>query len=148
MHLQELGFEGVDKAVDKYHDKVWEKSGKHSAGWHRRHDHKQPQQPQKRRPPTSESSRSREDTPRGPDDGSNIESDRDMYASDRRFDREYQDRRDRDRGDSRYVSDDTFYYRGPDAGAVAMRGSDPYNNAREYEVQVGCSSTYFEPAQR
>ncbi|KAJ4368622.1 hypothetical protein N0V86_009529 [Didymella sp. IMI 355093] len=58
-----------------------------------------------------------------------------MYASDRRQDRDYQDRRDRDRGDSRYVSDETFYYRGPDAGAVVMRGSDPYNNARGYEVQ-------------
>jgi hypothetical protein len=34
------------------------------------------------------------------------------------------------------VSDETFYYRGPGAGAVVMRGSDPYNNARGYEVQV------------
>ncbi|KAL1644856.1 hypothetical protein SLS61_008537 [Didymella pomorum] len=57
-----------------------------------------------------------------------------MYASDRRFDREYQDRN-RDRGDARYVSDETFYYRGPDAGTVVMRDSDPYKNARGYEVQ-------------
>ncbi|KAF3045356.1 hypothetical protein E8E11_008299 [Didymella keratinophila] len=136
--LVELGFEGVDKAVDKYHDKVWEKTGKHSAGWHRRHDRdQQHQQPQNRRPPASESSRSRNDTPRSCDDSDDGESDRDMYASDRRFDREYQDRI-RDRGDSRYVSDETFYHRGPDAGAVVMRDSDPYKNARSYEVQVGC----------
>jgi hypothetical protein len=139
LRLQELGFESVDKAVDKYHDKVWEKTGKHSAGWHRRHDRDQQQQPRDRRPPASESSRSRNDTPRSrdnSDDSEDTESDRDMYASDRRFDREYKDRRDRDRGDSRYVSDETFYYRGPDAGAVVMRDSDPYKNARGYEVQV------------
>mgnify|MGYP004502253489 CR=1 FL=1 len=55
-----------------------------------------------------------------------------MYIPDRRQERDYQGRR-----DSRYVSDEAFYYRGPDAGAVVMRGSDPYNNARGYEVQVG-----------
>ena len=58
-----------------------------------------------------------------------------MHAPDRRQERDYQDRRDSPR-DSRYVSDETLYYRGPDAGAVVMRGSDPYNNARGYEEEV------------
>lgn len=60
-----------------------------------------------------------------------------MYASDRRQERDYEERDYNGRRDPRYVSDETFYYRGPDAGAVTMRGSDPYNNARGYEVQVG-----------
>ncbi|KAJ4318681.1 hypothetical protein N0V94_004298 [Neodidymelliopsis sp. IMI 364377] len=52
-----------------------------------------------------------------------------MYAPDRRQERDYQDQR-----DPRYISDERFYYKGPDAGAVTMRGSDPYNNARAYDV--------------
>ncbi|KAF2622406.1 hypothetical protein BU25DRAFT_495128 [Macroventuria anomochaeta] len=124
--LVELGFEGVDKVVDKYHDKAFDKVGKHSPSWHRRHDRQQQQQGV-RNPPASESSRANRDTSRGRDDS---ESNSDMYAPDRRQERDYQDRR-----DTRYVSDETFYHRGPDAGAVVMRGSDPYNNARGYEVQ-------------
>lgn len=57
-----------------------------------------------------------------------------MYAPERRQERDYQDRR-----DSRYVSDETYYYRGPNAGAVVMRGSEPYNNARAYELQASHS---------
>lgn len=147
LRLQELGFEGVDKAVDKYHDKAFEKFGKHSAGWHKRHD-RQEQQQGYRKPPASESSRTKHDASRGRNDS---DSDREMYASDRQQDRrqdrdyqgrDYQDRRDQDRRDSRYVSDETFYHRGPDAGAVVMRGSGPYNNARGYEVQVSRSFVF------
>lgn len=140
--MQELGFEGVDKAVDKYHDKAFDKFGKR-----RRHDRGQQQQ-ESRRPPVSQSSRARNDTPSDNDDS---QPDRDMYASDCRQDRDYQDRdyydrRGDDRGESRYVSDETIYYRGPDAGAVAMRGSDPYNNARGYEVQVSAFSCPYRAA--
>ncbi|OSS53037.1 hypothetical protein B5807_02396 [Epicoccum nigrum] len=53
-----------------------------------------------------------------------------MYAPERRQERDLQNQR-----DPRYVSDETFYYRGPDAGAVTMRGSEPYNNARGFGVQ-------------
>ncbi|KAJ8111472.1 hypothetical protein OPT61_g5939 [Boeremia exigua] len=121
--LVELGFEGVDKAVDKYHDKVYDTVGKHPPSWHWRHRHDQKQKEQ-RNPPASEAHRDDPRTYQNSQAGAN------MYASDRRQEREYQDRR-----DPRYVSDETLYYRGPDAGAVVMRGSDPYNNAREYEVQ-------------
>jgi len=54
-----------------------------------------------------------------------------MYDPERRQERDFQNQR-----DPRYVSDETFYYRGPDAGAVTMRDSEPYNNARSYEVQA------------
>jgi hypothetical protein len=54
-----------------------------------------------------------------------------MYAPERRQERDLQNQR-----DPRYVSDETFYYRGPDAGAVTMRGSEPYNNARGFGVQA------------
>ena len=58
-----------------------------------------------------------------------------MYAPDRRQERDYQGRRDSPR-DLQYVSDESFYYRGPGAGTVVIRGSDPYNNARGYEIRV------------
>jgi hypothetical protein len=54
-----------------------------------------------------------------------------MYAPERHQERDFQNQR-----DPRYVSDETFYYRGPDAGAITMRDSEPYNNARGYEVQA------------
>ena len=57
-----------------------------------------------------------------------------MYAPDRRQERDYQDRK-----DARYLSNENFYYRGPDAGTVVMRGSDPYNNAREHGLTVSSS---------
>ncbi|KAF9690523.1 hypothetical protein EKO04_011335 [Ascochyta lentis] len=133
--LVELGFEGADKFVNKYHDKAFDKVGRHS---HRRRDRQQQRQQQGqqqqryREPPASESShadhrpsRAHGDTLREDDDR---DSDSDMYAPDRRQERE------QDRRDARYVSDETFYYRGPDAGAVVMRGSDAYNRARGYEV--------------
>lgn len=127
--------------MDKYHDRAFEKVGKHSPSWHRRHDRPQQQQRQRRRSPDEESRTDHEvpsergiprerEVPRERDTG---DSGDDMYAPDRRQERDYQGR---DRRDSRYVSDETFYYRGPDAGAVAMRDSDPYKNARGYEVSV------------
>ncbi|KZM23778.1 uncharacterized protein EKO05_0002518 [Ascochyta rabiei] len=132
--LVELGIEGVDKAVDKYHDRAFDKVGKHSPAWHRRHDGQQQQERKRNRnPQPSESSRANHEsyrkdheTSRGHDER---DSESDMYAPDRRQERDYQERR-----DVRYVSDETVYYRGPDAGAVVMRGSDPYNKARGYEV--------------
>ncbi|UPX11934.1 uncharacterized protein EKO05_0002518 [Ascochyta rabiei] len=128
--LVELGIEGVDKAVDKYHDRAFDKVGKHSPAWHRRHDGQQQQERKRNRnPQPSESSRANHEsyrkdheTSRGHDER---DSESDMYAPDRRQERDYQERR-----DVRYVSDETVYYRGPDAGAVVMRGSDPYNKAR------------------
>lgn len=114
--------------MDKYHDKAYDTFGKHSAGWHKRHDRDQQQRDQQAPSSASGLSRTSHDTARGRKD-SKVDSD--MYAPDRHQERDYADRR-----DSRYVSDETYYYRGPDAGAVVMRGSDPYNNARAYEIQV------------
>ncbi|KAJ4985155.1 hypothetical protein SVAN01_09382 [Stagonosporopsis vannaccii] len=148
--LVELGFEGVDKAVDKYHDKVFDTVGKHPPSWHWRHRHDKHKQ-ENQEPPVNESSRAHRDFPQHHQSG---RSEAEMYAADRRQERDYQDReyQDRDyssRRDPRYVSDETFYYRGPDAGAVTMRGSDPYNNARGYEVQPCMSDVdqqYQQPA--
>ena len=128
--------------MDKYHDKVFDTVGKHPPSWHWRH--RNDKQNESREARAEESSRAHREAPQ---QQHNSRSEAEMYASDRQQERGYQEREYQDRDysgrrdrDPRYVSDETFYYRGPDAGAVVMRGSDPYNNAREYEVQVSVLS--------
>lgn len=122
----------MDKIVEKYHDKAFDKFGKHSSAWHRRHDRQQ-QQREYPEPYVSELSYKDRATLRERDDR-NLDSN--MYAPDRWQGRDYQDRK-----ETRHLLDETFYYRGPDAGTVVMRGSDPYNNTREYGVAVSSCHT-------
>jgi hypothetical protein len=61
-----------------------------------------------------------------------------MYASDRRQEREYQDRHEyQDRGEPRYAPEGQ-YYNGPNASkaVVTQRGHEYYNPRGGYEVAV------------
>lgn len=157
---QELGFEGVDKFADKYHDQVYDhlparkKKRNQEEKQNRENNRQNPQEQQSRelpqeqqdRSPRSPRSRQNQQQPssRHPDKGYprprsapsgdkiDYEDDPEMYAPDRRQERDY-----RGASDERYREDERSYYNGPDAGAVVPRGHNDFNQSRGYGVAVG-----------
>ncbi|KAH7377358.1 hypothetical protein BKA66DRAFT_158034 [Pyrenochaeta sp. MPI-SDFR-AT-0127] len=115
----ELGFEGVDKFADKYHDKVY--------------DHL---------PAISKSRQKQRRSSQNPDKGyysetyRSYEADANMYAPDGRQERDY-----RPGTDERYYEDDRSYYRASDAGSGVPRGRDDLKNTR------GAVAAYQQPQQ-
>ncbi|KAF1846252.1 uncharacterized protein K460DRAFT_281915, partial [Cucurbitaria berberidis CBS 394.84] len=126
----ELGFEGLDKVTDKYHDKVYD----HLPAWKRKQmkEDQQDQQGQQRsqqgRPDQQQRSSQHPDKgysrPRSAPsrDENRYEDDAEMYAPDRRQERDYRD-----------ANDERSYYNGPNPGAVVPRDRDEPNKARGFE---------------
>jgi hypothetical protein len=150
--LQELGFEAVDKGVDKYHDRVydhlpaWKKKQKRQEAQARRRSHEQKQHNQAE--PANETQRSRDigsgrNTEDEDEDEDDIErgmsysqSQAPSYAPSGRQDhRDYRD----DRGDDRYVRDEgatSAYYRNAQPGAIVMRDNENYGGQPGYGAFV------------
>jgi hypothetical protein len=148
--LQELGFEAVDKGVDKYHDRVydhlpaWKKKQKRQEAQARRRSHEQKQHNQAE--PANETQRSRDiGSGRNTEDEDEDDIERGMsysqsqapsYAPSGRQDhRDYRD----DRGDDRYVRDEgatSAYYRNAQPGAIVMRDNENYGGQPGYGAFV------------
>ncbi|OAL57369.1 hypothetical protein IQ07DRAFT_34933 [Pyrenochaeta sp. DS3sAY3a] len=134
--LVELGFEGVDKFAQKYHDKVYDHlpalpplGKKDSRGRQSSQSQQTNQQRQQQRQPPDEGySRPRSGPP--PDD--NYIDNRRMYAPDRQDERDY--RSERDYRGERYYEDERVEYKGPGAGALVARGRDDFSDTRGYQV--------------
>ncbi|KAH7406478.1 hypothetical protein DE146DRAFT_393029 [Phaeosphaeria sp. MPI-PUGE-AT-0046c] len=140
--LVELGFEGVDKFANKYHDTVYE----HLPAWRRKqkrqqeqasqNQHQQQKQQQRKQPAAAnEPQRSRE-VPEEDHDETYPNDDMSSYAqsqyapyADRGQDyRGYPDAR-----DARYVQEETSYRRSPNAGAIVMRDREAYADRSGYD---------------
>jgi hypothetical protein len=142
--LQELGFEGVDKFADKYHDRVydhlpeWKKKilrqeKKDSQNKKNRQDHPQGQQQQHGQGSHTDEYYRNQPAAGGNRDIGGHGSDRGMSSHAPSGRQEYRDDR-----DSRYAPDEKPSSRGLNAGAMAMR--DPGRTSYEDYVRSTPSS--------
>lgn len=136
--LVELGFEGVDRFAERYHDKVYDhlpplgkknSRGKQQQSSQSQQTSQQQQQQQQGQQPDDGYSRPRSGPP--PDDPY-IDTRR-MYASDRQDERDYRSS-ERDYRGERYYEDERVEYKGPAAGALVARGRDDFSDTRGYQA--------------
>ncbi|KAF1935328.1 hypothetical protein EJ02DRAFT_516509 [Clathrospora elynae] len=144
----ELGFEGLDKATDKYHDRVYDHmpavprpGSKKEQQQQQRDQHRENQEneqyPRDQYNQRDQDSRYSSQHPdKGyshhrsgpPTNGNYYEDDPEMYAPDGQ--REYESRY----GDDRYDDEEHGEYRAPGPGMQVSRGRDEYNNTRSLQV--------------
>jgi len=142
--LVELGFEGVDKFANKYHDTVYD----HLPAWKRRQKRQQAQQKQQKQqhnapPPANEQQRARElpeedrnEVYSHNDDMSHAQSQYSSYPDRGQEYRGYPDAR-----DARYVQEETAYRKSPNNGAIVMRDREVYADRSGYDTDPRDIST-------
>lgn len=136
--VQELGFEGIDKFANKYHDTVYDRL----PAWKRKQQKNQAQaqqQQQRNAPPTAnEQQRTRElpeeDRNELYHQNDNMSHAQSQYSS---YDRGQEYRGYPDARDARYVQEETTYRRSPNNnGAIVMHDREVYADRSGYDRDV------------